>query len=146
MDSLNNSENKLISRRSFITTGASALAITSLVANPLGLMPANRAIKAIAFDAFPIFDPRHVFNFAKTLFGEKGEDLANQWRTTQFEYTWLRTAGGQYKNFWQVTEDALLFAAKKCSITISENNRKQLMDQYLHLPVWPDISPALQKL
>lgn len=146
MDSLNSFEAKLISRRNFITSGVSSLVITSLVSNPLELIFTSRAIKAIAFDAFPIFDPRHVFNSARTLFGEKGEEFANQWRTSQFEYTWLRTAGSRYKDFWQVTEDALLFAAKKCGITMSENSRRQLMEQYLHLPLWPDVLSALQRL
>lgn len=44
-------------------------------------------IKAIAFDAFPIFDPRPVSVLAERLFPGKGTELSNQWRTRQFEYT-----------------------------------------------------------
>jgi 2-haloacid dehalogenase len=46
--------------------------------------------KAIAFDAFPIFDPRPIFGLAETLFPDKGADLSNAWRSRQFEYQWLR--------------------------------------------------------
>src|SRR5215813_11946127 len=48
----------------------------------------STAVKAIAFDAFPILDPRPIFDLAETMFPGKGADLAAAWRTRQFEYTW----------------------------------------------------------
>jgi len=47
-------------------------------------------IKAIAFDAFPNFDPRPTFALAETLFPDKGKALSTAWRKRQFEYQWLR--------------------------------------------------------
>ena len=55
-----------------------------------------------------------VFAKADEIFPGKGAELSNAWRTRQFEYTWLRTLGGSYVDFWQVTEESLMFAAK-CS-------------------------------
>jgi hypothetical protein len=52
-------------------------------------------LKAIAFDAFPIFDPRPVSRLAETLFPGEGADLSNAWRTRQFEYQWLRALSCQ---------------------------------------------------
>ena len=46
------------------------------------------------------------------MFPGKGAELSNAWRTRQFEYTWLRTMSGRYADFWHVTEEALIFAAK----------------------------------
>ena len=49
-------------RRNFIVNTAAALTATSLASSPLNLFfnqPGK--IKAIAFDAIPIFDPRPVF-------------------------------------------------------------------------------------
>jgi len=135
------------SRRKFITTTAAGLAATTLSASPLNFLinPANK-IKAIAFDAFPIFDPRPVFELVNSMFLEKGTESGDIWRTKQFEYSWLRAAAGQYKNFWEVTEDALVFAAKKTGVILTTDDKKQLMEQYLSLNIWPDVLPALQTL
>jgi 2-haloacid dehalogenase len=103
-------------------------------------------VKAIAFDAFPIFDPRPVFARAEQLFPGQGTDLSNAWRTRQFEYTWLRTVSQHYADFWQVTEDALTFAAKMLKLDLSQEKRQQLMGAYLELKAWPDVLPALGSL
>ncbi len=135
------------SRRSFIATAAVGLAIASVAASPLKHLQASPVkIKAIAFDAFPIFDPGPVFALVNQLFPEKGMELAETWRTRQFEYTWLRTAGGVFKDFGGVTEDALVFAANKTGVNLTTAYRRQLMDQYLALNVWPDVLPALETL
>ena len=39
--------------------------------------------------------------------GNKWEGFANYWRTTQLEYTWLRSLMNRHKDFWQVTEESL---------------------------------------
>jgi len=134
-------------RRNFIASTAAALAAGSLASSPFNLFfnHSNR-IKAIAFDAFPVFDPRPVFALVETIFPEQGKELSNVWRSKQFEYCWLRTAGKQYKNFWNVTEDALVFAAKKTGIDLSSQNKKELMGQYLELNIWGDVLPALEEL
>lgn len=136
-----------IDRRKFIATTVAGLAVTVISASPLNSLinPTNK-FKAITFDAFPIFDARPVFTLVESMYPEKGTELANVWRTKQFEYSWLRTAAGQYKNFWKVTEDALVYAAKKTGVTLTTDNKKQLMGQYLTLNVWPDVIPALQAL
>jgi 2-haloacid dehalogenase len=136
-----------INRKEFIVTAVAGLTATTLTASPFNfLMPHRNKFKAIAFDAFPIFDPRAVFTLVESMYPGKGTELATVWRTKQFEYSWLRAAAGQYKDFWDVTEDALVFAAKKTGITLTAENKKQLMAQYLTLPLWPDVIPALQTL
>jgi 2-haloacid dehalogenase len=57
-------------------------------------------IKAIAFDAFTTFDPRPIVALAEQLFPTQGAALGNAWRTRQFEYTWLRSVGHHYVDFW----------------------------------------------
>jgi len=103
-------------------------------------------IKAIAFDPFPIFDPRPVFSLAERLYPGKGGDLSNEWRTRQFEYTWLRVAAQRYADFWQVTQDALEFAADKLNLKLDRKQRDELMTAYLELKTWPDVMPALASL
>jgi 2-haloacid dehalogenase len=104
------------------------------------------SIKAIAFDAFAIFDPRSVFALAERLFPGQGAELSNEWRARQFEYSWLRVAARRYEDFWAVTEDALVFAARKTGIKMSDAERDALMNAYLELKPWPDVSFALGTL
>ena len=101
--------------------------------------------KAIAFDGFPVIDPRPVFARAEEMFPGKGPELSNAWRIRQFEYTWLRTLGGSYADFWRVTQDALVFAARSLKLELSSDQRDRLMQAYLELKAWPDVLPALKQ-
>src|SRR5262245_39176436 len=107
---------------------------------------AGSRIQAIAFDAFPIFDPRPLSALAEQLFPGRGTELSGTWRTRQFEYQWLRALSGRYADFWQTTEDGLAFAAELLKLDLGPDKRKQLMDAYLELGVWPDVHSALESL
>jgi 2-haloacid dehalogenase len=133
------------SRRHFLrlTTSLAASTLTLIFAKA---QPASPIIKAVAFDALAIFDPRSVFHLAEELFPGHGEELSTSWRTHQFEYTWLRNSMHQYKDFWHVTQDALVYAANKCNIKINPAQATQLMSAYLRLKPWPDVPPMLQTL
>ena len=48
--------------------------------------------------------------------------------------------------FWQVTHDALLYAAHKTNVNLSSEQSQQLMNAYLALKAWPDVLPALATL
>lgn len=64
----------------------------------------------------------------------------------QFEYSWLRALSKDYADFWQVTEDALVFAAKRLNVTMSAKKRELLMSAYLELKAWVDVPPVLNML
>jgi len=104
------------------------------------------SVGAIAFDAFAIFDPRSVFALAERLFPGRGAELSNEWRARQFEYSELRVAARIYEDFWTVTEDALVFAARKTGIEMTAEQREALMNAYLELQPWPDVALALLTL
>src|SRR5262245_66342416 len=131
----------LTNRRAFITGVGALAAAASQTGESRG-----RPIKAVAFDGFPIIDPRPVAARAEMLFPGKGEPLMNAWRTRQFEYTWLRTLSGAYANFWQTTEEALAFAATSLALPLEANARDALMHTYLELKAWDDVRPALEAL
>jgi 2-haloacid dehalogenase len=121
---------------------AAAIAVPSARAQAQGA----KKIRAIAFDGFPIIDPRPVFAKAEAMFPGRGGELSNVWRTRQFEYTWLRTMSGSYADFWEVTEQALVFAARLVKLEMSGAQRDQLMESYLRLKAWPDAAAALKQL
>lgn len=133
-------------RRQFLklTTGMSAASLAGSM--PLrSVADTPGSIRAVLFDAFPIFDPRPVFALADRMFpAETG--FVDLWRTKQFEYTWLRTMGGAYQDFWSVTRDALRFSARAKKLTLSAADEDQLMDAYLKLDAWPDVLLALRAL
>lgn len=103
-------------------------------------------IKAVAFDGFTVFDPRSVAARAAELFPGKSADLMAAWRTRQFEYTWLRTLTGRYADFWTVTEEALVFAARASKVELAASSRDALMSSFLELRAYPDVSAALRAL
>src|SRR5262249_2581754 len=100
-----------LDRRQLLKT-AGVLSANLLIRKTALASSAKNPIKALAFDAFPIFDPRPVFTLCETLFPGKGTELSNAWRTRQFEYTWLRAMSQRYADFWQITKDSLVYAAK----------------------------------
>src|SRR5580693_6587829 len=131
-------------RREFLSRIAiSGLSLQSFSADAARL---RKSIKAVAFDGFPILDPRPVFSLVDQLYPDKGVELSNIWRTRQFEYTWLRTLSGRYADFWQITNDALVFAAKALMVELTPEKHARLMDAYLKLRCWPDVPAALSAI
>jgi 2-haloacid dehalogenase len=104
------------------------------------------AVKAIAFDGLAIFDPKPVFKLAQDMFPEHGAELVNQWKTKQFEYTWLHNITGTYTDFFTITRDALVFSAKALKLELDQQKERQLVQAYLNLRPWPDVADALKEL
>src|ERR1700751_5584832 len=131
-------------RRDFLGRMAvSGLALQSFANKAAG---SRSNIKAVAFDGFPILDPRPVFALVEELYPKRGVELSNLWRTRQFEYTWLRTMSRRYSDFWQVTDDALVFATKALKLELTPEKHARLMDAYLKLRCWPEVPAALGSL
>ena len=100
--------------------------------------PSAPRFKAVAFDYFVLFNPDSVVSAAEHAFPGKGRELTNLWRTRQFEYSWLRSITNQYVDFFQVTQDALTYAAHALGLSLTGENTPPLLDAYLHLEPWPD--------
>ena len=104
-----------------------------------------KKIKVIIFDAYgTLFDVNSAAEKCKEKIGDKWESFANYWRTTQLEYTWLRSLMKRHKNFWQVTEDSLdksLLAFK-----IDSSMKSELLNLYKILNTFPEVKEVLKKL
>jgi len=102
-------------------------------------------IKAIIFDAYgTLFDVNSAAEKCKDKIGDKWEGFANYWRTTQLEYTWLRSLMNRHKNFWQVTEDSLDKSMK--TFEIDSSMRNELLDLYKKLSTFPEVKEVLNNL
>jgi len=132
-----------LTRRDTLGLAASTLAATLIPSMPTA---AAAKIEVVAFDAFPVFDPRPIFEKLETIAPGRGKELGDLWRTRQFEYTWLRTVGGEYEDFWKVTRDALGYAADALGIELSRQQTGEIMDGYLNVKAWPDAPAALEAL
>ncbi len=104
------------------------------------------SIKAIAFDAFPIFDPRPIAKAAEEAFPGQGRNLMNVWLSRIFEYQWLRVLGGRYENFMQAAESGLVFSAKKMNLELTPEKKKKLLSKFMNLNTWPDAPESIKKL
>lgn len=137
-----------VSRREFVqlVSGGIATGVLPWASTLAVRSDVPPAVKAVAFDAFPILDPRPVFRLAVEHFPDRGAELGNVWRTRQFEYQWLRALAGQYVDFWQATEDALMFAARMLNLDLTPGQRSELMSAFLKLEAWPDVPAALTAL
>ena len=101
--------------------------------------------KAILFDAYgTLFDVNSAAEKCKNKIGSKWENFANFWRTTQLEYTWLRSLMKRHKDFWQVTEDSLDKSMHEYSIDVSM--RDELLNLYKVLSTFPEVREVLKKL
>ena len=104
-----------------------------------------KKIKAIVFDAYgTLFDVNSAAEKCKGKIGDKWEGFANFWRTTQLEYTWLRSLMKRHKDFWQVTEDSLDKSMKTFSIDNSMKN--ELLDLYKKLSPYSEVKGVLSSL
>jgi 2-haloacid dehalogenase len=106
-----------------------------------------RKIRALAFDAYgTLFDVFSVTALCEQLFPGNGTALAQLWRAKQLQYSLLRSLMGRYEDFWQLTEDALLYASQRLKLDLTAPKQRHLMDAYLSLTVFPDVSPGLAAL
>ena len=102
-------------------------------------------IKAIIFDAYgTLFDVNSAAEKCRDRIGDKWESFANFWRTTQLEYTWLRSLMKRHKDFWQITEESLDKSIKTYKIDPSMKN--DLLDLYKALSPYEEVQEVLKKL
>lgn len=115
---------------------------------PASTQAAERAprFKAVAFDYFVIFNPNSITPTVEEVFPGKAEAFVKMWRSKQFEYGYLRTITNRHKDFFQVTEDALVYTANAMGLTLTADTQQKLLDAYLHLEPWPDAAAALKQL
>ena len=102
-------------------------------------------IKAIIFDAYgTLFDVNSAAEKCKNKIGNKWEAFANYWRTTQLEYTWLRSLMNRHNDFWQITEDSLDKSMKAFNIDVLM--REELLNLYKVLSPFKEVPETLKTL
>ncbi len=104
-------------------------------------------LQAYVFDAYgTLFDVHSVIEAGEREYPGKGAALSQLWRAKQLEYTWLRSLIGQYRDFWDITRSALVFACSSLNLACPLVVQDRLMQEYLHLALFPDVEQALDAL
>ncbi len=132
-----------------LTATAAGAATASAAAVATAAQSPNRleGIEAFAFDAYgTLFDVFSVTALCEELFPGNGSALAQVWRAKQLQYSLLRSLMGRHKDFWLVTEDALVYASKSLGVDLTPARRERLMEAYLTLAAFPDVRPGLEAL
>ena len=103
-------------------------------------------IGACVFDAYgTLFDVASAAAQCKDDLGDKWEPLSDLWRMKQLNYTWLRSLMEEYRDFWQITDDALDFAMD--TLGIDDNALKgKLINLYATLNAYPEVPAMLEIL
>jgi 2-haloacid dehalogenase len=103
-------------------------------------------MRAFVFDAYgTLFDVASIVTTCSEVVSEP-EAFAALWRAKQLEYSFLRSLMGRYKDFWQVTEGALRYAAKRHGLTVTPVQEKRLMEAWLYLQPFPEVRETLRRL
>ena len=101
--------------------------------------------KAIIFDAYgTLFDVNSAAEKCKDKIGNQWEGFADFWRTTQLEYTWLRSLMRKHKDFWSVTEESLDKSMKV--FKIDSAMKDELLNLYKILSPYPEVKEVLNSL
>jgi 2-haloacid dehalogenase len=103
-------------------------------------------IRGYVFDAYgTLFDVHSVVEAGREITGDPLA-LSTLWRQKQLEYTWLRALMGAYADFWAVTEAALRYAIRRLGLSANDVQVRRLMDAYLALACFPEVTAALRRL
>jgi 2-haloacid dehalogenase len=101
-------------------------------------------IKAVVFDAYgTLYDVQSVADVTEDAFPGYGGIITQVWRIKQLEYTWLRSLMRQYRDFADVTRDALAYTLDSLGLQYDEDTFARIIDKYLHLDLYPDALAAL---
>ena len=104
-------------------------------------------IEAIVFDAYgTLYDVQSVAGATEAAFPGHGETITQIWRLKQLEYSWLRSAMGDYADFWTVTLDSLAYTLDALGLSATPATIATLAATYNALTPYPDCIAALDRL
>ncbi len=104
------------------------------------------SFRGFVFDAYgTILDLGSTVEAARAVTDDP-EGLCRLWRQKQLEYSWLRGLMGRWRDFWDVTGDALRFAVRRLGVAATETQLAALRDAWLGLSPFPEAAAALGRL
>ncbi len=102
----------------------------------------------LGFDVYgTLIDVHGVVSKIEEVIGTKQpKEFSQTWREKQLEYTFRRGLMQNYQNFGVCTSQALDYACKYYNVTISKEQKQELLDCYKTLPAFADVKQDLMRL
>ncbi len=101
----------------------------------------------IGFDVYgTLIDPLGIAGALRPLAAEESEAVAQLWRAKQLEYSFLRGLMRNYQSFDVCTEHALLHAAQRFGLKLTDVDRERLLEAYRSLPAYDDAITGVRAL
>ena len=106
------------------------------------------SVKAVVFDAYgTLLDIHAAMARHADQLGPNWQQISADWRAKQVEYSWVRSLAGptHHRDFWHLTEEALVWAAGRHGIHDAALLAHILM-AYRHLDPFPEVAVVLRLL
>ncbi len=101
----------------------------------------------LAFDVYgTLIDTHGVVSELQKLIGDKAKDFSHTWREKQLEYSFRRGLMQNYETFAVCTSHALDYTCEFYEITLTKDEKTNLLESYRSLPVFKDVKDGLAKL
>jgi 2-haloacid dehalogenase len=110
-------------------------------------MPIEHRAFVLAFDVYgTLIDPFRMEDHLRAIFGGRAKEATELWRSKQLEYSFRRALMKKYESFDVCTAQALRFVSGQLDVSLDEETMRNLLEQYLRLPAYPDVPTALEEL
>jgi len=101
----------------------------------------------LAFDVYgTLIDTQGQVSRLRDMLGDKAAALSRTWRDKQLEYSFRRGLMRDYRPFPVCTAQALDYACALHDASLSDDQRKELLQGYRTLPAFGDVSSGLPRL
>ena len=101
----------------------------------------------IAFDVYgTLIDTDGVVSQLREWIGSRAEVFSKTWRSKQLEYSFRRGLMRQYVNFAVCTRQALEYCCADYEVSLSSEQKDELLQSYRSLPAFADVEESLVAL
>ena len=101
----------------------------------------------IAFDIYgTLIDTDGMVPQLREWIGSRAETFSKAWRSKQLEYSFRRGLMRQYENFAVCTRQALEYCCADYEVSLSSEQKDELLQSYRSLPAFADVEESLGAL
>ena len=101
----------------------------------------------LAFDVYgTLIDTHGLISRLREAAGEKAEEFSRIWRQKQLEYSFRRGLMQHYETFAVCTRNALDYTCDFCKLSLTVEQKEDLLDSYRTLPAFSDVEKSLDSL
>lgn len=103
--------------------------------------------KVIAFDIYgTLINTQGVLILLEEMVEDKAALFSDTWRAKQLDYCFRRGLMKSYKSFSICTQDALNYTCHSLKVTLTSEQKNQLLASYQFLPAFDDVEKGLAEL